>query len=318
MPFEDTASKAAIRQLYDLPEIARLCERLNRSLAYFGLTGPEIRDLIDWKEYLCAATSVESPGRTKEAKSRAEDLMGQLAANAMFQKIPNFELLRADVERVLLDGVDSHGTAPQMNDGAPAQTMKLSYDLVNLDFVSGICYRNTTGNPTRLDAIRRLFDRQAGHGFILLITVTVRDNLGEEPDTYLQQLGARYPHVLNNPAYQHALECGDGEREYKLKPVISTLIQEYAETRQFAVECRPPIFYVGHGKARMLHFVFLCEPSGTGLRAFSEQQAQDLLGQPLLRVEEGHFTIDPTWVARGVDLASPPLGFLSDSAKEKF
>ena len=79
-------------------------------------------------------------------------------------------------------------------DGTP-HLARFSYDLVNLDFDGGLGYRSMRAHGTakRTIAIKKLFERQEGHSFILLLTINVRHTLGEEIQEYLGNLQTRDP-----------------------------------------------------------------------------------------------------------------------------
>ncbi len=80
MPFTDTENKAAIRRVWDRALLQRWIQKQNCSyLTYFGLPGPEIHDLIDWKDLLDRRRSgAESIGRTKQEQMKARNEMGKL------------------------------------------------------------------------------------------------------------------------------------------------------------------------------------------------------------------------------------------------
>ncbi len=142
--FRDTPNKAAIRQQWDQPILARFHDKKGTGLTYFGLPGPDIHDLLDWRDLLDSArTGVESPGHTKMERYEADQTIGRLNLNIMVNGLGSgFQLLVADVEDVIIDGVDSKGNRPQKNDGQAAHVAHFRYDLVNLDFDGGLGYTN--------------------------------------------------------------------------------------------------------------------------------------------------------------------------------
>src|SRR5215208_2130579 len=106
MAFEDTPNKAKIRRSWDLPIIERWHTRLARPLSYFGLTGPELRDLRDWKQHVSIKTAVESLGKTKAQRKVADETIGRLLTNIMIHDISSgFQLLRGDIEDVIINSV---------------------------------------------------------------------------------------------------------------------------------------------------------------------------------------------------------------------
>lgn len=288
MAFEDTANKAAIRKNWDLPILQNWQGQLQRPLAYFGLPGPEIRDLLDWRSVLSNYSAVESIGRTKKQKQEADETVGRMNMNAMVSGLSSgLQILRADVEDVLVDGIDSNGTLPLKNDGQPLHKMRFQYDIVNLDFDGGFGYRDGKGTAKRVNAIKKLFERQQGHDFIFFLTVNVRDTMHDEFDDYLRGLHSRDHSSDARDLIDWYLSRGDGERVYKLKAAIACFVHLIAETRMFKCLCHPPISYEGFRRAQMLHFAFELKTQGGNLRAYSEQAERDLISLPLLQSDAG-------------------------------
>jgi len=295
MPFADTENKAAIRRQWDRALLTRWMRIRRRSLlTYFGLPGPDVCDLIDWKDLLDRhRTGVESVGHTRREQVKAQDEMGRLTTNLFVAGLSSgFQLLRADVEDVLLDGLDSDGSRPLLNDGRAAHAARFGYDLVNLDFDGGLGYRDGSGAARRVAALKKLFERQEGHSFLLFLTINVRDTMGGEIESYLRGLRTRE----RGPGWQKTLDWylsrTEGEREYKLKAAVPSFIQTIAEARVFRCTSRPPIAYEGHERAHMIHFAFELEAVAldgqpANLRGFSVQDDIDLIELPLIRCKEG-------------------------------
>ncbi len=142
-PFEGTDNKAVIRQQWDRPVLARRKARLGQSLDYFGLPGPYIEDLLDWRDLLGTRTGVERlrPGR-EELEDR--EIHRQIHANVAKYKIQaDFELLLGNVEDIIISGQDRNGARPLRSIGQTALNTAFHYNLVNLDFLGGM------GNPTK-------------------------------------------------------------------------------------------------------------------------------------------------------------------------
>jgi len=295
--YADTPNKAMIRRCWDLPILERWHTGIGKPLAYFGLPGPEIHDLLDWRQLLGVRTGIESPGHTKKEREQANETTGRLNANIMLNGLSSrFQLLRADIEDVILNLVDIHGNPPQMNDGRPAHLAHFTYDVVNLDFDGGLGYRVKQGLAKRVDSIKKLFERQEGHSFILFLTINVRDTLGEEVENYLQGLQTRD----RGPGWHETLDWylnrTKGEREYKLKATVPSFIHAISEARVFQCTSLPPIAYTGYERAHMLHFAFELEAitingRRANLRGFSPQDDRHLLDLPLLRCENGQLQL---------------------------
>ena len=286
--YANTPNKSVIRRCWDQSILERWYTKINRPLSYFGLPGPEMHDLLDWRHLLGVRTGIESPGHTKKEREQADETIGRLNANIMQNGLSSgFQLLRADVEDVIIHSVDSYGTPPQLNDGRPAQVARFKYDVVNLDFDGGLGYKDKSGAAKRVEAIKKLFERQEGHDFILLLTINIRDTLGSEIEEYLRNLRGRDRGEGWQDILDWYLNRPDGEREYKLKATVPSFIHASLEPHMFRSRCRPPIVYEGYKHARMIHFVFELERQPGNLRAFSAQDDRDLIELPLLRSEMG-------------------------------
>ena len=298
MPFQDTINKAAIRQQWDLRILEDWCRVFGCHLTYLGLPGPELRDLLDWRTVLDRRrTGIESPGRSKKERDQADETMGRLLMNALAHDISSgFELLVSDVEDVIIDGHDIKGKVPQLSNGQAPHLARFSYDLVNLDFDGGLGYKSIRahGAAKRIKALKKLFERQEGHSFILLLTINVRHKLGEEIQEYLGNLKTRDPGAGWSEMVSWCLNRGDGELEYQLKAIVPSFIQAAAELHMFRSICRPPIVYNGHEHARMLHFVFELRRQPGNLRAFGQQDDRDLVELPLLTCEGGQLQLAAT------------------------
>lgn len=295
MPFADTENKAIIRRIWDRALLQRWIQKQQRSLlTYFGLPGPDVHDLIDWKDLLDRfRTGVESIGRTKREQIKARDEMGKLTTNLFIAGISSgFQLLRGDIEDIILDGLDSDGNRPQINDGRIAHIARFGYDLVNLDFDGGFGYKDGTGAAKRVAALKKLFERQEGHSFLFFLTINVRDTMGDEIEDYLRGLRTRE----RGPNWQETLDWylnrPDGERDYKLKAIIPSFIEAIADVRVFRCRSHPPIAYEGHEHAHMLHFAFelqtvILNGRSANLRGFGPQDDSELISLPLIRCENG-------------------------------
>jgi len=293
MPFQDTPNKLTLRQSWDLPILNRWHAGLSRPLSYFGLPGPEIKDLIDWQHLLGSRTGVEVSGRTKKQRLEADETSGRLNFNIMAYGLGSgFELLRGDIEDVIINGTDDTGKVPQMNDGLAAHLMHFNYDLVNLDFNSGLGYRRESqrGDAKRVRAIKELFRRQQGQSFVFLLTVSVRHTLGEEISEYINGLRGLYNDSGWHNTIDWYLGLGEREFEYALKALVPPFIRAAAAPYMFRTTCHPPISYIGHERARMVHFAFELEAQSGNLQAFSRQNDRDLIELPLLRCDNGQIT----------------------------
>jgi hypothetical protein len=291
MPYVSTANKAAIRQLYDQPIIERWRHEIGRPLAYFGLPGPEICDFLEWG-YLLAAerTAVESPGKNAVERRLASNAGRRMMSNVLANRMSSgFQLLRGDIEDIIIGVLDEKGTPPTRNNGAPVERARFSYDFVNLDFDGGLGYRDKSGKAKRIDAIKKLFERQEGTSFLLLLTLNVRHNLGKAIEQNLADLEKRYEHEELGKVLRWYLKRN--RQDELLKVVVPTLVHAAAELWSFRVSCYPPITYVGHEHARMVHFAFELRAEAANLRSVSDQCERDLITLPLLTCDGGKLTL---------------------------
>jgi hypothetical protein len=286
--FADTQNKAVIRRAWNLPILAARREVLQRPLTYFGLCGPEIHDLLDWRELLGVRTCLESPGRTPAQRRAADATIARMRMNVQAHRIGSgWQLLVGDVETVLLEGMDRYGTPPQLNDGRAVQLARFYYDLYNLDFDGGLGYEKD-GGADRIHALRRLFERQQGTSFTLLLTLNVRSKLGDALQHYLEGLHQREYGDGFRELVDWYLARGDGEHAYRLKAIVPSFIHAAAEIHGFRCRTKPPIMYDGHQNAKMVHFAFDLEYLPGELRGFSEQDERMLIQLPMLESAQGH------------------------------
>lgn len=281
--FDGSEAKAALRRQWDKPILLRASQGGKTLLSYFGLPGPAVEDLIEWRQVIGVATGVERLRRARD--KRVEDLERhrRLMRNVLAEGLTDFQLLRGDIEDVILNACDQDRNVPKVNDGNEPHLMRFRYGLVNLDFLGGVGYRDKNGETKRVRALRKLFERQRGTSFVLLLTLNVRDTMDEEITTYLQRSSARQRAEVA-PVLRWYAERGAGEREYKLKALVPLFIQSVAEGEMFSVRCYPPVAYTGSGRARLVHFVFELTHVAGSLQAFSDQSPADLLALPLCHV----------------------------------
>lgn len=286
--FADTTNKSVIRTQWDAVIIEHWKSSLGRPLSYFGLPGPEVKDLLDWKTYLSIKTGVESIGKTDRQKQQANETISRLYKNIFLNNLSSeFQLLRGDIEDIIINAVDIDGNSPRINDGQPAHIAKFHYDIVNLDFDGGLGYLDMRGGSKRVDAIKRLFERQEGHNFILFLTINVRHTLGSQIDDYLKKMQARERGNGWHELIEWHLNRPKGQLDHKLKATVLSFVQAVSELRMFSCTSHPPIVYEGHEKARMVHFAFEFTKQSGNLKAFSIQDDRDLVEMPLLESKDG-------------------------------
>jgi hypothetical protein len=308
--FASSEAKDCIRRTWDRPVLEARVKTIGHPLAYFGLPGPAIHDLIDWGDLLARRTGVE---RLRRGGFRTEDLERhrRLLRTVMTSGLSDgFQLLRGEIEDVILDATDSDGTPPSENDGAPAIRMKFRYDVVNLDFVGGVGHPDHTGQSKRTRAIKELFRRQEGTGFVLLLTVSVRDQIEPELSRFLREVQARVDKATSSDL-EWAASGEKGRQSYMLKAALPLFIQHTAEEHMFRCHAYPPVVYRGTGPTRLVHFVFDFDHTTGNFQAVSSQSIRDLVRLQMLEPDPPKFVVSSVQ-APGFDEAAclPPLEYL--------
>jgi len=309
--FATSEAKDCIRQSWDRPILQARVLQTGGPLAYFGLPGPAVHDLIEWRDLLGKRTGVE---RLRKGSLQIEDLERhrRLLRNVLTNGLSDgFQLLRGEIEDVILDGSDADGTIPSESDNAPAIRMRFRYGLVNLDFVGGVGHPDKTGQSKRTRAIKELFRRQEGTSFVLLLTVSVRDTNEPELANYLSEAQSRVHDDLR-PALVWSAEHEKGRQSYLLKAAVPLFIHHTAEEHMFRCRMYPPIAYQGTGRTRLVHFVFELDHTVGNFQAISSQNVNDLVRLPMLVPEPPTFVISAVQPP-GIDVAGflPPLDYLT-------
>lgn len=300
MPFADSDNKQAVRLDWDLPLLQAWSTRAARRLTYFGLPGPRMLDLLAWKDVLDPRrTAVEERPKAVAKRDLADDAAAQLLANAIRSGLGDgLQILRGDIGTVVTKGFDDFAVRPIMSDTGAAETARFSYDLHNFDFDGGLGFINkTTGEAPRLDALRKLVERQRGSSFLLFLTINVRNTVGAAIADYLDRLQRQ----ASTGAISWYLERGKGEVEHRLKAIVPILLGTIAQANGFALRCLPPVAYTGYSQARMVHFICEFQAEDLVFAGVNHQSADDVLMLPMLESRDGaigladlqHPTCDP-------------------------
>ncbi len=286
--FEESLNKIVVRQLWDLPILQQWSERLEHPLSYFGLPGPSIGDILDWRSYLGYCTGVER--LRNEKKQREEDLNVHrlIHKNVALNDLDEFQLLLGDIEDIILHGEVQVRVRPRMSAGDHPLLIAFRYDLVNLDFLGGMGHKGEkTRRARRVEALKKILERQSGTDFILVLTLNVRDKIDDELIRYLE--GAQHEAIeeqMREILHWYATRQ-KGMKEYRLKATVPLFIRREGEVCGFDCFCYPPVVYTGSGSARMVHFVFELTDTNTILHAHSRQRISEVVNLPLLGVNKG-------------------------------
>jgi hypothetical protein len=301
MAFVDTDNKRVIRRVWDRAILSRRREPMDRNLYYFGLTGPEMHDILDWIDLLHRdVTAVE-----EQSKHFFDNLSSMMDIAAVHDI--NLEVLRAKVERIFESGRSLDNERPRRGVIQDNRLSSLSYDLVNLDFDGGL------GNVlVRHRSIEALLRAQAETPFTLFITYNVRSHLQEQIADELANLKQQIePDGEGIVAWYERDQCPEAAR---LKAIVPVVISTAAATA--LMDCRPypPIRYVGY-RTTLVHFAFDLTPRPNVLRAHHPSM-RTLATLPLLDSIDGKLRVsalqDPGFSR---DRCCSELDFLPDSEK---
>jgi len=292
--FLDSENKRAIRERYNLPFLSLVSSRLGRKLAYLGLPGAPLNDLVDWGPMLSVKTCVQIVRKPRLQREEDLQIISEMASTALVQDIKQLEIIRGAIEEVILAGKGIDGASPKLSVNS-GTGISFQYDIYNLDFLGGIAYKKTSQTATgqkspRIKAIEELFARQRGHDFNLFLTLNVRDTFGDEPVQFLQEAAQRTQNDLIQTVAAWGSGLGEGFKQHQLRLWVPQWIRELAEMQNFRCRCLPSVAYTGHENAKMIHFTFEFQfVAGRDLRVQSSQTAEDVLNLPMLLVEEGRF-----------------------------
>lgn len=295
--FLDTTNKKAIRTVWDSRLFAPAVARLGRNLTYFGMPGGDIQDLLDWKNILGVKTCIQRVRKGKLQQEEDLEILRKLYNNIAINELKNVQVMRGDVEDIIIKGHDLDQAVPKLSDTLSGAS-RFKYDIYNLDFCGGIAHphhdkvSNVASKTLRIKAIEQLFERQRGHDFILLLTVNVRDTFGEEPLQYFQEAATRCNSSALASASEWAKTLNSGMKHHQLRLWLPAWMRELAEMSQFDCYCYPVVVYEGHEHAKMVHFAFDFRfISGRDLRIQSIQSLDAVLALPSIQVIDGQFRL---------------------------
>jgi hypothetical protein len=255
-PFQTSPNKDVIRRDWDLPTLRQQMESVGHRLSYFGMTGPEMHDVRTWQDMLRDWTSIEERPKNEEKRRQADRVAEQIVQTAVEQGLDaGLEVLRGSVEDVIWDGLDVNADPVPHSVGEHAHDSQFGYDLYNLDFDGGLGYQSKTGKPKRIKSLEKLFQRQSGRSFILLLTINVRDTLRKDVVAYLESLKGELGEIV-----QWYIEREEGEYDHQLKAAVPLFLRHHAEAAHFSCTFLPPVSYVGFENAHLVHFVI--KPTG--------------------------------------------------------
>jgi hypothetical protein len=263
MPFVSTKSKDLIRGRYDKDIIKKESQRKNRQLIYFGLPGWRMLDVLGWKDYLEKIIAVE----------RNEEYRHLLVNTAFYNGLDaQLQLLAGDIDEILIKGEDEFGTSP----------IEPTFDLVNLDYEGGILYKDLKGGSKRVNAIKKLFERQSigKRDFLLLSTFNTRNRDNKEFNNTLD--------AINVQLASYHFDAGEiinwyknARYDFKIKIYFPYVLGRLAGVNRFSCLFHPPVTYQGSSGIRMIHFACSFKYAE---RMIEEQSLIDILKLPMFEI----------------------------------
>lgn len=259
--FTSSTAKDYIRSQIDRNVIQRFKQTYfpDQKLAYLGLPGLALLDILSWREFLGYCTAVENT-------DDADDLERNVLKNHLEHMV---HLERADIDELIFRG-DGRGK------------LLWPYHIVNLDYCGGLI----NVKARRVETLKKLFDRQTGAAFVLFLTLNLRDKDGGELDELVKQ----QEEDLLSLDLEGVKECFDKHRELNhaglLKLYVPILLDTIA--RQHTLVFIPPILY--QGTQQMVHFAVQCIPYtalGAG-RVTLAQERIDLINLPLFFLHDSN------------------------------
>lgn len=202
-----------------------------------------MHDIIDWITWLHPdVTAIEKQSdKFFDIKSQMEDIA--------FAHGLNLEVRRGKIENIIETGrsIDNELLRRATFQG---NTLALSYDLINLDYVGG----NTL---IRQRAVEALFRAQSLCPFTLFITYTARTPMVKQTREELANLRRQIEPDGDSLVSWYEDHTYDAIR---LKATVPTIIAAAAAASRLDCCPYPPVRYQGDGNTTLVHFAFDLTP----------------------------------------------------------
>jgi hypothetical protein len=242
MVFKTTPAKDLIRSKYDKGKVESLQKRLGYKLAYFGLPGEEMLDVLCWRDYIDYVTAVE----------RKETVADAILTTAFKHCIDNrLEILRGDIDQIMLRWEDNMKRSPS----------RQAYEIINLDYEGGIMYKDLIGNSKRLTAIKEIIGRQANQkkDCLMFLTVNTRNRDKKEfRSAIVDILEQILQYGLERSIADRATEVlhwyADQRYDYKIKVFLPYVLEPLLADKRYVAHYHEPVTYLGSSNIRMVHF----------------------------------------------------------------
>ena len=243
--FPETDQKAALRHRGHslIPALCR--EQGNDDVAYYGLSGIMVEDILLWQDVLSHAYIVERPIKDRVQRER-------------FQSKVLFALqtpLSGNV-RIVYDDVWHHMASDEFCSFDPFP------QVVNLDFCGGFEYSNLE-YPKQKVALQNLFRcaREATSSFVLFLTLMPRDRGREKYKNFLSQQRALVEPAVVGSGRSDGVDLLDANVKFHeqsnlrlFKACLPLLIADIGRGEHYRVKQEYVRLYT-----KMVHLAFTCE-----------------------------------------------------------
>jgi hypothetical protein len=269
--FESTEAKDYIRNIFDYRIISEFKKVYypDQQLAYFGLPGEQLLDVLSWREFLGRWTGVQISETPQE-----EEVYNNMVKNAIVNRLErDFQPIKSNIDHLLTF------------DSEASRRIKWPYQIINLDYYGGLVNIRTDGSSQRQEALRNLFIKQLNSSFLLFLTLNLRDRDNDE----LINLVNHEEEELLDLDLIGVSECFSAHREFnhagELKIYVPIFIGLIAQKHD--VQFYPPILY--RGTQQMIHFAVVCTPytKSSGGRQFRTSDRIQLINLPLYLLHTG-------------------------------
>lgn len=232
--FASSNAKDYLRHVLDRQIIADFKDRHypDQKLSYLGLPGPELLDVLSWREFIGDCTAIEDT-----------DAFEDLELNVLRNRLTG-------IVRVVRDGIDD-----LLLTDSPC--LHWPHHIVNLDYTGGLAHRERRDRPLRrVDAIKRLLMQQSSTAFLLLLTVNLRNkDFGE-----LEDLVQEVKDDLLALDFEGVEECFSKHVELGYVGLLKIYVPIFLDNNaiEHTLVFYPPILY--QGTKQMMHFIVECVP----------------------------------------------------------
>lgn len=269
-----TINKQVVRDLQCFTIKEFLGSRLGR-LRYFGLPSDEMKDVIDWQSDFLKFTAVER-GDPPENWDKQHRLMLTAFLSGIFNKT---ELVRGDIDEIILKGEDGNG-----------KVVDFPFDVLSLDYSGGLLYRDSGGIQYRLQAIRKLIERQASHkvDYLLFVSSNLDYSKDSEIKTTLENILTELLRASTNGQEVIQAYLDHPNDEVRLKLYVPYIVNQWSSGYNYNCVTEKVIFYLGNRGTHMMNFRFYLkhDPRTTAPR-FPRESLFHIINAPMIEIKNG-------------------------------